>query len=111
MTHHATTKLDAGSEHEIRSSFADDADMAELVAIFVEDAPIKIERLSNALDSQNWDQVRVFAHQLKGAAAGYGFTPLSDLARELETSAIRGTPAETADRSEQVIEYLSAIRT
>lgn len=97
-------------EKSIRSSFADDPDMAELVEMFVEDVPLKIEQLNCAIGDQDIQQVFVFAHQLKGSAAGYGFAALSDLARELETVASKGELAEIAGRGQRVLDYLSLIR-
>lgn len=109
MTHPTLSDAKPVPENRIRSSFAEDPDMAELVEMFVDDASSKVDRLNQAIACGDWNQVRVFAHQLKGAAAGYGFSPLSDLARELETSASLGAVAEVADHGRRVIEYLAAI--
>lgn len=99
------------TSHEIRSSFVDDPDMMELVEMFVEDIPGKIEHLQQALAVEDLEQLRVFAHQLKGSAAGYGFAPLTDLARELETATQEATAGtSTTQAAERVLQYLAAIR-
>ena len=110
MSMNASPEQNTAPAAEIFSRFADDPDMADILGFFVEDATAKIERLQRALQDQNLDEVRVFSHQLKGSAAGYGFDPLSDLARELETSASQRKSEGIERWSQQVIEYLAAIR-
>lgn len=111
MTRQTLAEQTPASVTEIRSSWADDPDMAEILSYFVDDAPAKIERFQEALRRQDYDQIRVLAHQLKGSAAGYGFESLSDLAREVETSANRAESEEViAQHIHNVIEYLAAIR-
>jgi len=94
----------------IRSSFSDDEDMFELIEMFVEDAPDKIQRLQYAIDTQDIEAVRVFAHQLKGSAASYGFEALTDLARQLEANAIREDFPDVLECGQCVIGFLSSIR-
>lgn len=96
-------------DQPIRSSLANDPDMAEILALFIGDAPEKIERLRRALRSHDNEEIRTFAHQLKGAAAGYGFEELSKLARDLETAAKENSFQEISDQAERVIGFLSSI--
>ncbi len=56
-----------------KSTFADDPEMRELVDTFVGELPARIDALRQALVSRDASKVRLMAHQLKGAAAGYGF--------------------------------------
>ncbi len=95
----------------IRSSFADDSEMCELVELFVEDIPAKIARLQEAIEREDLEAVRSFAHQLKGAAGGYGFETLTPLAHQLELTAAAATEVSAArPEAEQVVAYLEAIR-
>ncbi len=66
------------------SSLATDPDLAELVEIFVESLPERVETLKQAFDQGDWETLRRTAHQLKGAAGSYGFDPLSPSAAKLE---------------------------
>ncbi|MEM9084023.1 MAG: Hpt domain-containing protein [Planctomycetota bacterium] len=68
----------------IRSAFADDPDMAELVEMFVSEIPNRIGELEQHYETSDVKQIRVIAHQLKGAGGGYGFDELSDVAARLE---------------------------
>ena len=104
------TSHQSPSQVEYRSSFADDPDMAEIVEMFVEDAPEKVERFQEAVEGKDHEKMRVLAHQLKGAAAGYGFEDLSELSRQLEMSANECNEQEIASRCQVVMDYLAAIR-
>jgi HPt (histidine-containing phosphotransfer) domain-containing protein len=75
----------------IISSFASDPEMLELVEIFVSEVPDKVDRIRNCESSQNWDELKRAAHQLKGSAGGYGFDALTPIADQLERS-LQGEP-------------------
>ena len=72
------------------SDLADDPDMAELVQMFLlqlEDRAVAFERLRQPLDRA---VLASKAHQLKGAAGGYGYMSISAAAREVERYAVSG---------------------
>ena len=64
----------------VRSEFADDPDMAGIIALFVSELPSRVAAMQSALSSGDFAQLRVLAHQLKGAAGGYGFPKLGEAA-------------------------------
>jgi len=68
------------------SSFADDEDMLELVEMFVEELPSRAKSIETALSRHDLATLKSLAHQLKGAAGGYGFPAITDVAQELEES-------------------------
>ena len=76
----------AHSTGPIHSRYADDPDMAELVASFVERLPLQIHDIRLAAHHDDLEVLRRLAHQLKGAAGGYGFMPVSAAAAALEAS-------------------------
>lgn len=69
----------------IRSAFAGDADMAELVREFVAEMPERVRGLEALWQTQALEDLRRSAHQLKGSGGGYGFGPLSEAAAVLES--------------------------
>jgi PAS domain S-box-containing protein len=71
----------------ILSQFADDPDMAEVIAGFVERLPGALDAMYAAAASDDLEELRRLAHQLKGAGGGYGFPALTDGARALEDAA------------------------
>lgn len=88
------------------SEFASDASMTELVTLFVEEMPGKIESLRNALGSGSFDALKRVAHQLKGAAGGYGFPVIGEAAGKIEAFIVQnpnlGTEAKLQGLKAQV---------
>ena len=72
------------SRKPLLSEFVDDPDMRELVEMFVDEMPGKIAGFESALSGGKLDDLRRLAHQLKGAAGGYGFGVVGDAAGRLE---------------------------
>ena len=70
----------------IRSEFADDPDMTELIDMFVDEMPDRINAIADCLRDQRLTELQTIAHQLKGSGAGYGFEPVSLVAAQLESS-------------------------
>jgi HPt (histidine-containing phosphotransfer) domain-containing protein len=64
----------------VRSEFADDPDMSGIVGQFVSELPDRVQSMNAALAAGQFEQLRVLAHQLKGAAGGYGFPRLGEAA-------------------------------
>ena len=64
----------------VRSEFADDPDMSGIVGQFVSELPDRVHSMNAALAAGQFEQLRVLAHQLKGAAGGYGFPRLGEAA-------------------------------
>ena len=79
----------------IYSEFADDAEMMELVAMFVDELPDRLAALRSALDAGNLAETGRIAHQIKGAAGGYGFPAITDAAGEIESQAQTGDTTAT----------------
>ena len=71
-------------DEPIRSDFAEDPDMLELVEEFVCGLPERVETLRNSFETGDTELLERMAHQLSGACAGYGFAPIGDAARDLE---------------------------
>jgi HPt (histidine-containing phosphotransfer) domain-containing protein len=68
----------------IRSEFANDPDMAEIVSMFVSEMPEKIANLNKTFQAMQFDELRRLAHQIKGSSGGYGFSELGKAAGRLE---------------------------
>ena len=81
-----------GAPGPLVSSFVDDPEMTEIVGLFVRELPARIEALRAAWSSGEAPALARLAHQLKGAAPGYGFAPIGEAAEALERGvrALRG---------------------
>ena len=66
---------------------ASDPEMAELVALFVDELPTRVAAIQQAAADGDWLQVRLLAHQLKGAGGSVvrdddaSWTPATGIAR------------------------------
>jgi HPt (histidine-containing phosphotransfer) domain-containing protein len=70
----------------LRSDFATDPDMREILEMFVQEMPTRVGELLGSWERQEFEKVGRLAHQLKGAGGGYGFGVISDAAAALEKS-------------------------
>ena len=78
----------------IYSVLADDPDLYDLVKMFVDEMPSRLEKLLAEFNSKNWDGLKNTAHQLKGAAGSYGFAAVTPAAAKLEDSLKQSPPEE-----------------
>ena len=69
------------------SDFADDADMMEIIEPFVSGLDERVATMQQALASSDYETLSCVAHQLKGAAGGYGYPSISDAAKVVELGA------------------------
>jgi signal transduction histidine kinase/CheY-like chemotaxis protein/HPt (histidine-containing phosphotransfer) domain-containing protein len=81
---------DDASLSPLHSDFAADPEMGDLVVKFVDHLPERIAALDAGLRSGDREAIARIAHQLKGAAAGYGFASITERARALEDQVKRG---------------------
>ena len=96
----------SGSSETITSSFSHDADMVELIEMFVDELPDRVAALNDAFESESWDTLKTLSHQLKGAAPGYGFEPVGTAAAEVERL-LKSSPA--ADELNDAVQSLLAV--
>jgi HPt (histidine-containing phosphotransfer) domain-containing protein len=74
----------ASQRGSLRSEFADDPDMREIVEFFVNDLNARIDSIREAFDRDDRARLKTLAHQLKGAAGGYGFPTIGHAASAVE---------------------------
>lgn len=83
------------------SEYLGDEEMADLIEFFVAEMRDRVNDLEAALQSGDETLLREMAHQLKGAAASYGFPSITQVAGELERSLL-AEEAEVSALTEQV---------
>jgi histidine phosphotransfer protein HptB len=77
----------------VYSSLAD-TDLGELIEMFVQEMPDRINALATQARDRDWPQLSKTAHQLKGAAGSYGFKVITPCAARLESVAKDGRQEE-----------------
>lgn len=82
----------------LRSEFADDPDMADIVELFMDELPGRLDAIRAAMDSLDRATLTTLTHQLKGAAGGYGFPSISERAGRVEHALREGVSDAAALR-------------
>jgi signal transduction histidine kinase/DNA-binding NarL/FixJ family response regulator len=77
------------------SVFMDDEDMKEIVHQFVRDLPDRSSAILRAYQSSDIATLRRLVHQLKGAAGGYGFPKITEVAGVVEAAIVEGQDPST----------------
>lgn len=88
----------------VKSAFAGDPDMMELIQEFAAEMPEKARVLQELWQQGNRAELKRLAHQLKGAGGGCGFEALGACAGRLE--AILGEQGADAERLRERVEEL-----
>lgn len=99
----------AGHGPPLRSEFADDPDMREIVEFFVNDLSERISAIRAAFDTDDRMRLRTLTHQLKGAAGGYGFPSIGFAAATVERELL-GQEADLSHLSDKVENLLLVCR-
>jgi HPt (histidine-containing phosphotransfer) domain-containing protein len=89
--------------------YADDPEMAELLVYFVGELQHCVDRLTQAWQSASHDDLRILAHQIRGAAGGYGFPTVTSSAAELE-QALLSDETQVALLKEKVEDLIALCR-
>ena len=82
-----TAGPETACDNAVRSQFADDPEMMDVVDAFITRLPATLKAMSDALANSCTDELRRLAHQLKGAGGGYGYPSLTQQALKLEDAA------------------------
>ena len=92
------------------SSLASDPLLGEIVDMFVDEMPDRVESLQQYHQQGDWEGLRRTAHQLKGAAGSYGFESISPCAAEVEDAIRRDDSPETIVQSlERLVELCNRV--
>ncbi len=87
------------NEPPLLSTLADDSEMKEIIAEYAGNLRGHATRLEASLAAGDLKTLGTIAHQLKGSGGGYGFTPISDASRDLETQINQQADLETISKS------------
>ena len=74
--------LDMEQLNELKEVLEDEFQI--LIDTYLADAQLRLKLIEEGLDTQNYEQVRLAAHSLKGASANIGALILAQLCEQLE---------------------------
>jgi len=84
--------------------------LAEMVDLYLEDAPPRLAELDAAVGRGDATAVADLAHALKGSSANFGSGPMVAACRELEVAARSGDLDGAADRVARITGELARLR-
>jgi hypothetical protein len=64
------------------------SELSDLIPSFLENRRNEIASLDEALNRQDFKQIRIWGHNMAGCGEGYGFALISELGRKLESAAL-----------------------
>ena len=73
-----------GASGPITSSLAARPGMMTIITEFVDGLPAEVQKISDSLEHNDMASLRRIVHQLRGAAGGYGFDPITSPATKTE---------------------------
>jgi signal transduction histidine kinase/CheY-like chemotaxis protein len=86
-----------------------DKDFQEAVPIFLEDVRKTIEMMSDNVEKEDFNSLRIAAHGLKGAGGGYGLQEISAIGKSIEESARRNDKIGVEEGLTRLYKYLERL--
>jgi signal transduction histidine kinase/DNA-binding response OmpR family regulator len=83
--------------------------MEDVAPAYLDKRRAEISTYRQALESSNFDAIRMLAHKMKGTGAGYGFPVLTDLGSALEAAAKRGDRDEIQIKLDEFDRYVHRV--
>jgi HPt (histidine-containing phosphotransfer) domain-containing protein len=93
----------------LQSEYADDPDMREIVEFFVNDLTARMNSIREAFTRDDRARLKTLAHQLKGAAGGYGFPTIGTAAGAVERELL-GSEADLSHLQDKVEDLIRLCR-
>lgn len=75
----------------------DDDLLAELIDLFLEDAPGRVAGMRAAIDCEDWTALASFAHSLKGSCGSLGALQMAEVCARLEQHGRTKAPRPAAE--------------
>ncbi len=82
--------IEQPDDSPIVSELADDPDLREVAEVFVQDLPCQLQKIGEAVDSADLDQLKYLIHTIKGAGGSSGFPVIMAKAAETEQFILTG---------------------
>jgi CheY-like chemotaxis protein len=112
-----SSRHDTPSGDILRSELADDPDMAPLIDVFLDALVERVATVEQCVADRDIHALARVAHQLKGAAGGYGYSSISTAAQQVEHAALAQAQPDSTDPtllqqavSQLVAQSVAAIR-
>ncbi len=86
-----------------------DEDLEEIVPNFLKNRDKDMESISRALESGDFETIRIMGHGMKGSGSGYGFDRISRMGEEIEKRAKEKDAEEIKKIVREMAAYLDRV--
>lgn len=86
-----------------------DADLEDLIPGYLQNRRKDAEAILQALESQDFETIRVLGHTMKGTGGGYGFDAITEMGRVLEEAAKSQNTQAIQQEVAALLGYLEAV--
>ena len=86
-----------------------DPDIEDIVPIFLQNRRDDVESLSRALETRDFETIRILGHSMKGAGGGYGFDGITDIGQYLEQAGKEQNAEMVRQQVERLADYLERV--
>ena len=84
-------------------------DLEDLIPGFMANRLKDIQQLKSALDSRDYDKIRIVGHSMKGAGGGYGFDTITEIGRLLENAAKANNSAKITQHINELSDFIDSV--
>ena len=85
------------------------ADLSDIFPDFLENRRKEIAQIPSALQICNYQQIRIWGHNMAGCGEGYGFPEISEIGRCLEAAALGHNAEAVGLYSEKLTQLVSDV--
>ncbi len=86
-----------------------DPEIADLIPKFLDNRQKDIVMIESALETNDFETIRMLGHSMKGAGGGYGFDGVTEIGKNLEEAAREANSDKIRDGVHELAEYLSKV--
>ena len=86
-----------------------DPEFGDLIPLFLDNCRSHVSQMKKSLADGDFSAIAAVSHQIIGAGASYGFKPLSEESRLIETAAKKGDGAGVREHLEALSNYLKRL--
>ena len=85
-------------------------DLEDLIPVFMTNRGKELDTLRTALAANDFEQLKLLGHRMKGVGRSYGFILVSDIGKRIEDSAARKDKGEIDTCIREYAEYLRKVK-
>lgn len=86
-----------------------DKDLQDLIPGFLKNREIDIEKLTKAIEEEDYETIRIIGHSMKGFGSGYGFHFVTEIGKVIEEAGLKKDLKKANESLERLKLYFANI--